>query len=154
VVSTKDTVYRGILTGAPSDPNWSWTASDVSPDAPLNGVACGAPGQCTAVGFGGEVWTTTDPELLQWTGQIIPPGQTEAKTPGWLGVACPAEGVCLAGANGGYIASTQNNWVDFALEQIPGTPEFPNIKGFGCRTPANCVAFGTTTILTGTRSLT
>ena len=69
-------------------------------------------------------------------------------------VACPAYGVCLAGGIHGadaIIASTKDDWADYAYEKIEGIEgAAPAITGFGCESTDRCVAVGGTSLI-GTR---
>ena len=76
------------------------------------------------------------------------------KRPLFKSVACPADGVCLAGGVHGpnaIIASTTNNWSDYSIDEIEGIEgATPTIKAFGCDPPDRCVAVGSTSLI-GTR---
>ena len=67
-----------------------------------------------------------------------------------MSVACPADGVCLAGGVHGanaIVASTANNWTDFSYDEIPGIEPAPMITSFGCETVDRCVAVGSTALI-------
>jgi photosystem II stability/assembly factor-like uncharacterized protein len=142
VVATTEAIYRGRLSTANGSVSWKWVASDADPSDPLNGIACSSPSSCTAVGFAGQVFTTTDPALIQWKGKKIGTGPDSDRPP-LKAVACPDDGVCVAAGDRGFVATTTNNWADWSLDQIGPTPR-PGIKAVGCSSPSRCVLVGDT----------
>jgi photosystem II stability/assembly factor-like uncharacterized protein len=151
VVASSDGIYRGDLSTTGGEVVWSWTASDADPSDPINGIACASTSSCTAVGFNGQVFTTNDPQLLEWSRQRIGSGPP-ANRPPLLTVACPAEGVCVAGGDGGYIATTTSNWANWSLDQVgSGNGPQPKIASFGCESPTRCIAVGDT-VFAGARA--
>jgi photosystem II stability/assembly factor-like uncharacterized protein len=141
LVATTAAIYRGELaTGGPV--SWRWVASDADPSDPLNGIACSSPTSCTAVGFAGQVLTTTDPAFLHWDAQQIGTGP-DSNRPPLKAVACPADGICVAAGERGFVATTSDNWANWSLDQIGGTPK-PSINAASCQSPTRCVLVGDT----------
>ncbi len=148
VVATSEGIYRGSLSVGGSAVSWKWVASDADPSDPLNAVACSSPDSCTAVGFAGQVFKTTDPALIHWTAQEIGTGP-DVDRPPLKAVSCPADGVCIAAGFRGFVATTTNNWKSWSLDQVGGTPK-PGINAVTCGSPTRCILAGDT-VLTGTR---
>ena len=119
----------------------------------MGGLACSSPSSCTAVGLQGEVLTSTDSTLLHWHEQQIGTGPLVDRPP-LLAVSCPADGVCVAAGNRGYVATTTTNWKTWSIEQVGSSPESgaarPNFKGVSCVSTKRCVLIGDTAF-TGTR---
>jgi photosystem II stability/assembly factor-like uncharacterized protein len=148
VLATTETIYRGDMSAAGGTVSWSWIASDADPSDPLNGIACSSASSCTAVGFGGEVMTTTDPALLHWSEKKIGTGPPTDRPP-LKAVACPADGVCVAAGERGFVATTTTNWGTWSVDQIGGVPK-PGIAGIGCVSLRRCILVGDT-VFAGTR---
>jgi photosystem II stability/assembly factor-like uncharacterized protein len=148
VVATSETIYRGDLSTAGGAVSWSWVASDADPSDPLNGIACSSPSSCTAVGFAGQVLTTIDPTFIHWRAQKIGTGPV-AERPPLKAVSCPADGVCVAVGERGFIATTTNNWADWSLDQVGGSPK-PNLGAIDCKSTTRCIVAGDT-VLAGRR---
>jgi hypothetical protein len=104
------------------------------------------------VGKGGVVLTSAGTDLMRWTERILPSAHAPvAERPNLGSVACPGDGVCLAGGVHGpdaIIASTTKNWVDFTYDKIQGIEGAnPTITSFGCETVNRCVAVGSTALV-------
>jgi photosystem II stability/assembly factor-like uncharacterized protein len=148
VVATSEGIYRGSLSVAGGSVSWTWVASDADPSDPLNAIACSSPSSCTAVGFAGQVLTTSDPSFIHWNAKKIGSGPDSDRPP-LKAVACPADGVCVAAGFRGFVATTTSNWATWSLDQVGGTPK-PGINAVGCQSPTRCVLAGDT-VLTGLR---
>lgn len=146
VVATAHHVLRGSLDPSGGEARWSWTAADVESDEPLAAVSCSA-SSCTAVGTAGVLYTTTDATLLEWTRLELHSAPDKALPFG--AVSCPADGVCVAGADGGWLASTTTNWETWSLDELPkpttGAPR--SFKSFSCPSPTRCVAVGDSVVV-------
>jgi photosystem II stability/assembly factor-like uncharacterized protein len=155
LATTREFLALGTMTHDDGKIRWNWRYTDADPAAALEAVACSPEGQCTAVGGGGTVLTSQGHDLMHWNELTLPskiaPGE---KRPLLKSVACPADGVCLAGGIHGadaIIASTKDNWADYAYEKIEGIEgAAPAIAGFGCESVDRCVAVGGTSLI-GTR---
>jgi hypothetical protein len=98
----------------------------------------------------GQVWTSTDATLLHWKLTKIGPASDPAPL---LGVGCPANGVCVAVGDRGYVATTTNNWASWSVGQIGAVRAGvnpPNLKDVGCISATRCVLVGDTAYV-GTR---
>jgi len=131
---------------------WNWRFTDADPSEGLEAVGCSPGGECTAVGGGGEVLKSAGTDLMRWTELVLPNERAPAATrPLLKSVACPADGVCLAGGVHGpdaIIASTTNDWADFSYDQLPGIEgAAPTITSFGWETADRCVAVGSTALV-------
>jgi photosystem II stability/assembly factor-like uncharacterized protein len=152
LATTREFLALGTMTHDDGKVRWNWRYTDADPSAALEAVACSPEGQCTAVGGGGTVLTSQGHDLMHWNELILPtriaPGE---KRPLLKSVACPADGVCLAGGIHGadaIIASTKNNWADYAYEKIEGIEgAAPTIAAFGCESVDRCVAVGGTSLI-------
>jgi hypothetical protein len=152
VATTRDFLILGTMTHTDGQIRWSWRYTDADPSEGLEAVGCSPGGQCTAVGAGGEVFTADGTDLMHWTEQILPNLLVPVATrPLFKSVACPADGVCLAGGVHGpdaIIASTTDDWTDFSYDQIPGIEgALPTVTSFGCQTVDRCVAVGSTALI-------
>ncbi len=132
--------------------SWDWKYAHASPTPEkLGGVGCSPGGECTAVGAGGEVWSSDGTDLLHFKRHIVPEGVPVDERPLLASVACPANGVCLAGGIHGdeaIVASTRNDWTDFSYDKIAGIEgAAPTITAFGCESVDRCVAVGTTALV-------
>ena len=151
LVATTDFIYLGTMTQA-GGIHWNFLATDANPSEGLTAVGCSTGGLCTAVGAGGEILNSNGTDLMSWTEQIVPdPTEPVLERPLWSSVACPADGVCLAGGVHGsdaVIASTADNWKNFAYDAIPGIEgDMPTVKAFGCESVNRCVAVGGTSLV-------
>jgi photosystem II stability/assembly factor-like uncharacterized protein len=152
VATTRDFLILGTMTQAGGQIRWNWRYTDADPSEGLEAVGCSPGGQCTAVGGGGEVLTSVGTDLMRWTELVLPNqlAPVDAR-PLLKSVACPADGVCLAGGVHGpdaIIASTTNNWADFSYQKIPGIEgAAPTITSFGCETVDRCVGVGSTALV-------
>ncbi len=152
LATTREFLALGTMTHTDGQIRWQWRYTDADPSAALEAVACSPEGQCTAVGGGGTVLTSEGHDLMHYKELILPtklqPGE---KRPLLKSVACPADGVCLAGGIRGadaIIASTKNNWADYAYEKIEGIEgASPTVAAFGCESINRCVAVGGTSLL-------
>lgn len=152
VATTRDFIILGTMTQTDGQIRWNWVYTDADPSEGLEAVGCSPGGQCTAVGAGGEVLTSEGTNLMSWNELVLPNERDPVdKRPLLKSVSCPADGVCLAGGIHGpdaIIASTTNNWDDFAYDQIQGIEgAAPIIKSFGCETTDRCVAVGSTALI-------
>ncbi len=151
VAATRDFIVRGTMTRTDGRVLWSWIYTDADPDSGIEGIACSPGGQCSAVNPSGEILTTTDASLLHWTARTIPDGAPVSERPALKTVACPADGVCLAGGVHGadaIIATTTNTWADYTYDAIEGLEGgAPTVKGFGCESIDRCVAVGDTALI-------
>jgi hypothetical protein len=152
VIDTPTTILVGRLSTG-GGVGWKWLGSDADPSAALGGLACSSPSSCTAVGLQGEVLTSTDSTLLHWHERQIGTGPLVNRPP-LVAVSCPANGVCVAAGNRGYVATTTTNWKTWSIEQVGSSPESgaarPNFKGVSCVSTKRCVLVGDTAF-TGTR---
>lgn len=152
VVTTAKYIVFGTMTKTAGRISWDWKYAHVNP-APeeLTAVGCSPGGECTAVGAAGEVWTSEGTDLMRWTRHIVPEDVPVDERPLLSSVACPADGVCLAGGIHGddaIVASTRNGWKDFSYDKIPGIEgAAPTITGFGCESVDRCVAVGSTALV-------
>jgi photosystem II stability/assembly factor-like uncharacterized protein len=152
VATTRDFLILGTMTDTDGQLRWAWRYTNADPSQALEAVGCSPGGECTAVGGGGEVLTSEGTDLMRWTevvaGSEVEPVETR---PLLKSVACPADGVCVAGGVHGpdaIITSTTNNWADYSYDQIPGIEgAAPTIKSFGCETVDRCVAVGSTALV-------
>ena len=152
VATTRDFLILGTMTQTGGQIRWTWRYTDADPSEGLEAVGCSPGGQCTAVGGGGEVLTSAGTDLMRWTEHVLPNELEPVENrPLFKSVACPADGVCLAGGVHGpdaIIASTTNNWADFSYQKIAGIEgAAPTIKSFGCETAQRCVAVGSTALI-------
>ncbi len=155
VATTRDFLVLGTGVREDDQFHWNWRFTDADPEEGLEAVGCSPGGQCTAVGAGGEILTSDGTNLMHWTELILPNLIEPAeKRPLFKSVACPADGVCLAGGVHGpnaIVASTTNNWADYSIDEIEGIEgAAPTIKSFGCDSADRCVAVGSTSLI-GTR---
>lgn len=154
VVTTAKHIVRGTMSKSAEGIIWDWKYAhlDSAPEK-LAAVGCSPGGQCTAVGPGGEIFVSAGTDLLHWTKHVVPEGLPEADRPRLDGVACPANGVCLAGGihgQDGIIVSTRDNWTDYSYDKIKGIDlqgVEPTISGFGCESVDRCVAVGSTALV-------
>jgi len=147
VAAGRGTIYRGTLTVTDGQPRWRWIASDAEPSDPLNGITCASPSWCVAVGEKGQVFTTTDPQLLHWTGQTIGvPGDSSSLK----SVSCPTERVCVATGMGGLVATTFDGWATSSVTQVGDDPK-KNLTRVECVSPSLCIAVGQT-VMVGRRA--
>jgi photosystem II stability/assembly factor-like uncharacterized protein len=152
LATTREFLALGTMTHDDGQIRWKWRYTDADPGAALEAVGCSPEGQCTAVGGGGTVLTSQGHDLMHWNELILPtrvaPGE---KRPLLKSVACPADGVCLAGGIHGadaIIASTKDNWADYAYEKIEGIEgAAPTVAAFGCESVDRCVAVGGTSLI-------
>ncbi len=152
LATTREFLALGTMTHDDGKVRWKWRYTDADPKAALEAVACSREGQCTAVGAEGVVLTSQGHDLMHWDELTLPtkvsPGE---KRPLLKSVACPADGVCLAGGIHGadaIIASTKDNWADYAYEKIEGIEgAAPAIAAFGCESVTRCVAVGGTSLV-------
>jgi photosystem II stability/assembly factor-like uncharacterized protein len=152
LATTPDFIMLGTMTQSAGEISWTWVTTDADPSQPLQAVGCSPGGRCTAVGAGGEVLTSARTNLMHWTERVLPSAAVPpADRPLLKSVACPADGVCLAGGIHGpdaIIASTTNSWADFSYDKIQGIEgAAPTIKSFGCETAKRCVAVGSTALV-------
>jgi hypothetical protein len=152
VATTRDYIIQGTMTRTDGLVRWNWVYTDADPDEGLEAIGCSPGGQCTAVGGGGQVFTSEGTDLLRWDDLILPSKTAPVdKRPLLKSVACPADGVCLAGGVNGLnaiIASTQNGWDDFSYDEIEGIEgAAPTITALGCHSVDSCVAVGSTSLL-------
>jgi hypothetical protein len=105
------------------------------------------------LGNDGAVRATEKKDLYRWNEYILPSKDTPIDTrPLLQGVACPADGDCLAGGIHGsdaIIASTTDNWAQFTYEMFQGIEvDGPaSILSFGCESVNRCVAVGGTALV-------
>lgn len=163
VLATKVGIYRGTR-ATPTSTAWSWTATDADPNEiivvkgkpaeGLSAVSCPTDGFCTAVGFGGQIFTTTDPQLLHWTGRVV---GDPVDLPPFLAVDCATTRVCVAGGQRGYVATTDDGWATNSLDQLPSPTgvrnDGPAIADITC-SRTRCLTLGGAfgTVLVGTRA--
>jgi photosystem II stability/assembly factor-like uncharacterized protein len=152
VATTRDFLSLGTMTQEDGKIRWLWRTTDANPEEGLEAVACSPGGQCTAAGAGGEILFSDGTDLMHWDELILPNLIEPAeKRPIFKSVACPADGVCLAGGAHGpnaIIASTTNNWADYSIDEIEGIEgAAPTIKAFGCDSADRCVAVGSTSLI-------
>jgi photosystem II stability/assembly factor-like uncharacterized protein len=152
LATTREFLALGTMTHDDGKIRWKWRYTDADPGAALEAVACSPEGQCTAVGGGGTILTSQGHDLMHWNELIVPPKIIPGeKRPLLKSVACPADGVCLAGGIHGadaIIVSTKNNWSDFAYEKIEGIEgAAPTVAAFGCESTVRCVAVGGTSLI-------
>jgi hypothetical protein len=156
IVPIKDQILLGTMTlDAGGLPHWSWRWTNADLGQNVNAAGCDPSGaQCTAVGPQGMVATTTGDGLLDWDEQAIPPNVPIADRPVLTSVTCPAAGFCIAGGTHGpqaVIASTTNDWADFAYDELDDLRGSIAVNGFGCESVDRCVAVGDT-VLVGVRT--
>jgi photosystem II stability/assembly factor-like uncharacterized protein len=156
LATTREFLALGKMTREDGKVRWNWRYTDADPSEALEAVGCSPGGQCTAVGGGGVVLTSAGTDLMHWKELILPSvAEPPEKRPTFKSVACPADGVCLAGGVHGadaIIASTKNNWDDWSYEKISGLEgAAPTVAGFGCESVDRCVAVGSTSLV-GTRT--
>jgi hypothetical protein len=147
-----DFIMLGTMTQNGGQVSWNWTVTDADPSQKLAAVGCSSGGQCTAAGTSGVVLTSAGTNLMHWTEHILPSAQTPpANRPDLTSVACPADGVCLAGGKHGpdaIITSTNDNWVNFSMDKIEGIEGAdPSVTAFGCESVDHCVAVGGTSLV-------
>jgi photosystem II stability/assembly factor-like uncharacterized protein len=151
VATTGDFIYLGTMTVNAGVISWTWTPTDADPSEDLAAVGCSPGGWCTAAGKEGVVLTSARTNLMHWTERIIPAGVPISDRPLWTSVACPADGVCLAGGEHGtnaVIGSTTNNWTDFSYDKISGIEgKEPKVTAFGCASVDRCVGVGSTALV-------
>jgi hypothetical protein len=152
---TTDNLLRGTMTiGDGGRIHWQWVYTDIDPDTPFTAVGCSPGGKCTAVGHAGELFTSDDADLLNWTDHSIDTSVVPANRTDLTSVTCPSDTTCLAGGSHGgkvVLVSTANAWADYGKDEIGGLDSAaPTLKGFSCETVSRCLAVGDTAIV-GTR---
>jgi len=154
LVAGSESIYRGTLQVVGGRAQWSWVATDADAVDAFKAISCSSPSSCTAVGGGGneptnggQVVTTTDPALRHWNSMRIKNTIDPADPLALEAVACPADGVCVAGAKRGYVITTTDNWGTHSLDQfgppVADAEHEPDIAGVSCQSPTTCVLMGT-----------
>jgi hypothetical protein len=148
---TMDFLIRGTMTVTDGRIHWDWVYTDVDPETPFTAVGCSAGGRCTAVGHAGEVYTSDDPALLEWTDRSVETNVVPANRTNFGSVTCPSDTVCLAGGEHGgkaVLVTTRDAWANYSEDEIGGLDSAaPMLKGFTCETVDRCLAVGDTAIV-------
>jgi hypothetical protein len=83
---------------------WNILEPPAIPTEKLNGVSCASETLCVAVGEGGNVVTSTEPNKgLGWTATT-----TKVDTAILRSVSCPSAALCVAGDDGGAVVTSMN----------------------------------------------
>jgi photosystem II stability/assembly factor-like uncharacterized protein len=151
VATTRELLAVGTMTHDDGQIHWRWRYADVEPAAILGAVGC-SHSQCTAAGKEGVLLTSDGTDLMHWTEHVFPNADTvPALRPEFKSVACPADGVCLAGgikSPKSFIASTKDGWKTWSFDELEGIEGAnPTVAGFGCETVDRCIAVGGTAMV-------
>lgn len=121
----------------------------------FNGITCGGPAACMAIGFYNPGRGTCLCRVLAeaWAGQrwrllapITPAGKMRESS--LHAIACPRAGTCIAvgatGSIGGFTGPLSESWQSGAwrLIHFPGSYVLGNLTSLSCPAAAHCVAVG------------
>ncbi|MGN6276089.1 MAG: hypothetical protein ACTHNP_09205 [Solirubrobacterales bacterium] len=131
----------GIVAGlAGSAEATNWKTGSLNVPSHLYGVSCPARNLCVAVGFGGTVATTTQPEALSsWQVASLP--DQEGLEGNLRGVSCPSSALCVATDFSGGVwissdpAAGASAWTGIP---VPGSKPY----AVSCPTVSFCTAVG------------
>ncbi|MDD2858526.1 MAG: sialidase family protein [Candidatus Nanopelagicales bacterium] len=152
-VANKFNILIGTMQQDPATglPHWLWRYTNADADEEITAIGCSPDGrQCAAVGKAGEILTTADASLLNWSQQTIPANVPVDELPDYTSIDCSAPGFCMAGGKHGaasIVTSTLTFFADYSYDQIGDLRAAPGVSGFGCATVNRCIAVGSTVLL-------